>query len=247
MEGALVVLSKERFNRNLPPRLDAIITVSHLDFYMFSQPQQWNETTETWVDVYPDMRRVVNFKESVDGRIEFDTLTGRAKLYVEAMGHGIRGDKKSWNAGKQIWWYNPCCVKHICDPDGQEPDVPDAKIVFGKARPDNVRAYYELVDIFYPGGLWDSRYDDRVFMQRDNGQWAVVGKGWLNDTTGESQRLPGSANPPWSWNDHNDLSPMGEIATDPARFIINYGQGWGAVSTQYIYNPYQNIDFRRVK
>jgi hypothetical protein len=50
-----------------------------------------------------------------------------------------------------------------------------------------------------------------------------------------------AANPPWSWNDHNDTSPIGEIATDPAGFIIRYAQGWGPVSTHYIFNPYQSI------
>ena len=50
-----------------------------------------------------------------------------------------------------------------------------------------------------------------------------------------------AANPPWSWNDHNDTSPIGEIATDPAGFIIRYAQGWGPVSTHPIYNPYQSI------
>ncbi|MDQ7034620.1 MAG: hypothetical protein Q9P01_07240 [Anaerolineae bacterium] len=119
--------------------------------------------------------------------------------------------------------------------------VPTADTVFGKGKPAHVRAYYELDDICAPDGLWDSRLDKDIFMQRDDGQWAFVGKGWLTKSRGQARRLPGAANPPWSWNDNNDPSPMGEIATDPARFIIRYGQGWGPVSTQYIYNPYHNI------
>ncbi|MDQ7024640.1 MAG: hypothetical protein Q9P44_03695 [Anaerolineae bacterium] len=241
MEGLLMVLSKERQKEGAAPRVDAIITVSHFDFYLYARPQFWDKKHNIWQDVYPDNRRVVNFRESVDGRIEFDTEAKRVKVFVEAKGHGIRGDKKGWNAGKQIWWYNPIGVKTLVDPHNEELLVPTADTVFGKGKPAHVRAYYELDDICAPDGLWDSRLDKDIFMQRDDGQWAFVGKGWLTKSRGQARRLPGAANPPWSWNDNNDPSPMGEIATDPARFIIRYGQGWGPVSTQYIYNPYHNI------
>ncbi len=93
---------------------------------------------------------------------------------------------------------------------------------------------YELVDLFEQGGLWDHRFHNRTFRQNKEGKWGLVYR--------DKKRLRGSAaNPPWSWNDHNDTSPLGEIVTDPAHFIVRYAQGWGPVSTQYLYNPYQEI------
>ena len=76
---------------------------------------------------------------------------------------------------------------------------------------------------------------DRMSKRSGDGQWGFVYREKSGGLKG------GAANPPWSWNDHNDTSPIGEIATDPARFIIRYAQGWGPVSTHYIYNPYQSI------
>ncbi len=92
----------------------------------------------------------------------------------------------------------------------------------------------KLEDINAPGGLWAHRVNRHVFQQRDDGRWGFVC--WSKLTHGK--RGPASANPPWSRNDHNDPS---EIATDPARFTVRYAQGWGPVSQQYIYNPYQAI------
>lgn len=88
--------------------------------------------------------------------------------------------------------------------------------------------------MFDAGGFWDHRFHDWVFRQNKSGKRGFVYR--------DRRRLHGgAANPPWSWNDHNDTSPIGEIANDPARFVVRYAQGWGPVSTQYIYNPYQDI------
>ncbi len=97
---------------------------------------------------------------------------------------------------------------------------------------------YALEDIYKPKGLWAHRFNPRVFKQSEGGKWAFVHRKKL--TSGGL--VPGKANPPWSWNDHNDTSPIGEMATDPARFILRYAQGWGPVSTQYTCNKYLGIE-----
>ena len=83
--------------------------------------------------------------------------------------------------------------------------------------------------------------------RRERGQYSSIcalraNMGMGGSINPESRQLQGgAANPPWSWNGHNDTSPIGEIATDPARFIIRYAQGWGPVSTHYICNPYHSV------
>ena len=214
MEGALLVVTKE------PAELvDAVVTVAHNNFYLYTEPRRPTDVGE-WQPAYASSLQIAKFNETVDGNIWLDSATDRVKLYIEARGHGMYGSHKRWGSGDQIWYYSP--------KDGAQAGTFDVS--------EKLRAVeYELVDIFAPDGLWAHRFNDRVFRQRDDGKWGVVYK----EKNGE--RKGGAANPPWSWNDHNDKSPLGEIATDPARFIIRYGQGWGPVSTAYSANPYQGI------
>jgi len=72
---------------------------------------------------------------------------------------------------------------------------------------------------------------------QDDGKWGITAKKKVT----EGNLVPAAANPPWSWNDRNDTSPIGEIATDPARFIGRYAQGLGPLSHHYLYNPYLQI------
>ena len=95
-----------------------------------------------------------------------------------------------------------------------------------------------LEDIFDPDGLWDHRYDLGTFRQGKNGRWGFAA---FDKLTSGDELIASAANPPWSWDDHNDPSLIGEIATDPARFITRYAQGWGPVSSQYTHNGYLNV------
>ena len=145
-------------------------------------------------------------------------------MYIQSRGHGIRGDHKGWGGGDEIWYYGP-------EEESTSPGTLDSK---EEKKTRGLK--YKLEDIFSEGGLWSHRFHNRVFKQNKNGQW-----GFVYFDKKKNELSGGAANPPWSWNDHNDPSPIGEIATDPSRFIIRYAQGWGPVSTHYIYNPYQSI------
>lgn len=217
LEGVLLVVTKEPRDR-----VDALVTVAHNNFYLYTHPMRPSDVGEAR-SAYRDPLEVVKFNETVDGHIWLDRATDRVKVFIEARGHGIRGDHSHWGGGDEIWYYSPIA-------EGNEPGTLDPAEA-GNTRPLD----YELVDIFEPKGFWASRFDQRVFRQRCDGRWSLV----FADKNG---RLSGgSANPPWSWNDHNDRSPMGEIATDPATFICRYAQGWGPVSTRYLVNPYHGI------
>ncbi len=220
MEGALIVVTKGEEDS-----LDAVITVSHLDFYLYSEPRIPTGVSRESELFNERNLRIVNFnRQSVDGNIWLDQTTERVKLYIQAQGHGIRGDHKKWGGGDEMWYYKP--LEEDRDPGPRGTDMPFRVVT------------YELEDIFAEGGLWEYRHHTKVFMQKESGQWGFV---YRDEEDENSELQGGAAHPPWSWNDHNDPSPMGELATDPARFATRYAQGWGPVSTQYIYNPYQAI------
>lgn len=213
MEGALLVVTKE------PEGLvDAVVTVAHNNFYLYTEPQMPSAVSKS-SQAFKDSLLVAKFNETVDGNIWLDSATERVKLYIESRGHGIRGDHKAWGSGDEIWYYSP-------KEEAGEPGTVDRS-----EQPNTRTLDYELVDMFADKGLWAHRFNRSVFRQNKDGKWGFVYR--------EKNRLKGgAANPPWSWNDHNDTSPFGEIATDPAHFIIRYAQGWGPVSTHYTYNPY---------
>lgn len=217
MEGALVVVTKE-------PRglIDAVVTVSHNNFYLHTIPMRPFGVGQAR-RAYQGSLEVVKFNETVDGKIWLDQATGRVKLYIQARGHGLRGDHSDWGGGDEIWYYGP------------EGEAAEAGTLDPGERRTTRACTYELVDLFTAGGLWAHRFHRRVFRQLQSGRWGFV----YTDENGK--RRGGAANPPWSWNDHNDTSPIGEMATDPATFILRYGQGWGPVSKHYVVNPYQRI------
>jgi hypothetical protein len=205
MEGALMVVSKD-----YPQKVEGLFTIFHHDFYLYRHRRG---------------KHLGKFREDCDGEMRFDkNMTKRPKLYVQARGHGIKGDKKGWGGGHMIIYYRP-------EHEASKPDDGDVPEVTRHLT-------YTLEDMHASGGLWSHRNDPRVFLQRDDGRWSFS----CRKSKTARRLVPGAANPPWSWYDHNDPSYAGEIATDPASFILRYVNGWGAVSRQYVYNPYLGID-----
>ena len=218
LEGALLVVRKQ-------PRLlvDALITVSHVNFYLYTEPRRPVAGGRSRLVNGANNLHVAKFNENVDGNIWVDSGTGRVKLFIEAKGHGMKGTHSGWGGGDEVWYY-------------QEKDIPGNAGPVNPA-PDTDCKPYELEDMFTPGGLWDHRYHRGTFRQGASGKWGFTAYSELvKGTLG-----PSKANPPWSWDDHNDQSPMGEMATDPSRFITRYAHGWGPVSQQYTHNEYLGI------
>ena len=86
---------------------------------------------------------------------------------------------------------------------------------------------YKLVDIFEANGLWDHREDANLF-ESDHGSFL-------------KSYGSGTAHAPWKWDDANDQPGDGELAKDPAHVASVYFTNFGAFSTQYLHNQYQNI------
>ena len=235
MEGALFVISKKSKRR--PEWIDGVVTMAHRNFYLYTEqyfppPKRGKDPVPRGQSLY-----ISKFNETVDGKIWLDPQSRRVKLYIQAKGHGMYGSNEHWGGGQEIWYYAP--KGQTTDPRPTKmkkfEDVADPK----RFRKNEIAVlrHYELEDIFAPDGLWAHQDNADVFKQHKNGAWGFV---YRDKKDGELK--PGAANPPWSFNDRNDLSPLGEIGTDPAHFILRYGQGWGPVSTHYLYNPYLGIE-----
>jgi len=231
MEGALFVVAKKTNYRK--EWIDGVVTMAHRHFYLYTEqylpPEKKGEDPER----QDKSLYISKFNETVDGHIWLDPMTKRIKLYIQAKGHGLYGDHKHWGGGHEIWYYTPQGEQIDPRPLNLE-KFEDVKEPHRKRKWEiTVWKHYDLEDIFAANGLWTNRDNPDVFQQHKNGAWGFVYK---NEKSGDKEA--GAANPPWSFNDSNDTSPLGEIATDPARFILRYGQGWGPVSAHYLYNPY---------
>jgi len=216
MEGALFVIT-----RHPEGLIDGVITVAHRNFYLYTEPVIRSKNQKDNLAFPERSLRITKFRETIDGHIEVSPTLPRVYLYIQSNGHGIRCDRSKWSRGEEVWYYRPKGISFNPDPDPGPEQI--------------VIKHYQLENIFKKNGLWDNRFNNMVFLQDRKGKWGFV----YQNKKGVLERSP--ANPPWSWNDRNDPSPIGEIATDPAHFILRYAQGWGPVSTQYISNPYLSI------
>lgn len=215
MEGLLMVV------RKFPePTVDALITVAHWDFYLYAEPMV--PISKARSEPWGRSLLVRNFLEDVDGHIWIDAGAQRPKVYIQSRGHGLYGDHRRWGGGDYICNYYP-----------QETDVP--KPVQPQMRTD--RRPYRLVSLFAEDGLWAHRFDDDVFRQRKDGRWGFL----AYEKITKGKLMPAAANPPWSWNDRDDPSPIGEIATDPAAFVARYAQALGPFSLKYLENGYWDV------
>jgi len=178
----------------------------------------------------------------------------RPKLFVQAQGHGIKGDKKRWGRERRIIRYCPS-LSETDEPTMFREGSPDPEVKLAyrtspgrTSREDLVgkEVYrYKLIDIFKPNtnkyparGLWESRNKRRLFRENDNGlKCFAVRKG--------GRLKAGSAKPPWSWDDKNDVPIIlaGWLATHPAEVVYYYGYHVGFDKFPYKYksNRYQGI------
>jgi hypothetical protein len=257
MEGALAVVSKRKRLQDL--RVDALVTISHWWFYAYAN---WKLTDSAKKEkpVFPDPNAVENRYtgsrvncENLDGNLwavwhvdEDGEQVMRPKLYVQAKGHGIRGDKKDWSGGDRIIRYCPSLkgadepgFVEIANPEPTVQLVHKGSIDDPGGVPIQKDAYrYMLVDILEPTrGLWANKDNRKVFLVDDKGQDCFV----AHEALGVEKLVPGKAKPPWSWDDRDDAHAGGELALQPAHIVYNYLGGMREFSFEYKRNAYLEI------
>jgi hypothetical protein len=160
-----------------------------------------------------------NGGETIDGTLQFqssphDSFTHPVTAQ-QPQGHGLKAYPQYTINGDGIVYYPSTA--------GETPSSGNDRDV-----------QYQLIDIFGAGGLWSQRSTATLF--------ANLGT-FAGDTSGDCgvgtwECGINSANAPWGWDDGNDTSNRGEIATDPAKLAAAYFTIPGALSRTYTYNPY---------
>jgi len=156
MEGALLVVTKPSAGR-----VDAVISLAHNNFYMYTDPLQLH-LDGTTTPAFPETRlRLVDREENIDGPILMLFATGRVLLFIEPRGHGVFGNPLPLKIGEKKWMYVP---QGIPIPKTDTVDTSET-------------ISYNLENLFRPGGLWDHRHDPRVFRQRKKGKMGFCVQG----------------------------------------------------------------------
>jgi len=227
MEGCLVIVPRADETDLTGRGIVAMITISHVHFYSFAG----------WEGASVGLPfKVSGWKEDVDGPILVTDRFAparreppwRPKLFVQAQGHGIKGSRDGWGDGDLVVRYRPTT--------GSPGEPGDTFTEDGDIWTQTVP--YKLLSVFDPGGMWSRREDPRVIQTNDKGRDAFVVR-----KSGRSE--PGSANPPWGWDDTNDAHQPGEFAWDPAHLGEGYFAGLREYSNEYVHNPYLGIVHRR--
>jgi lysophospholipase L1-like esterase len=227
-EGVLVVVANDGSAHGM---LQAAITVAHKDFYSY----------------LPDNSTFSSWGENVDGLITtkgdpHDDGHQRPWTAQQASTHAAwsfgatrqpspdLGDQ--YRNGDGIMYY-----------PGTTAEVPDG--------PNDRDVQYTLTDIFAPGGMWDSRNLTTLFATSTkfagddggNPYGAACGEGGV---AGPADGIcdVDAANPPWAWDDSNDLPGAGYIATNPAQLVSDYFTWPGKPTSpdlSYTWNAYNGI------
>jgi hypothetical protein len=115
--------------------------------------------------------------------------------------------------------------------------------------PNDRDVQYTLTDVFTSGGMWDERHLTSLFADPDSfagddssdpygaacGAGGVLGPAYGTCDTD-------AANPPWAWDDGDDLPGAGYLATNPAELVADYFDWPGepaTADTSYTWNQYQ--------
>lgn len=183
--------------------LEAIVTVWHTHFHAY----------------FPtDTPLVSGCKIETQRECWIQWEEGRVKTSQEWGGHGVGCYPAYVKRGDDAVVYAPSRSTA-----GVPPRVPDGA---------HLTVPYRLVDIHEPGGLWDQRYNPRVF----------------NPVLCYREMVGGHGNPPWAWDDVDDggLVLRGAWTHDPALLAQYYfklkdgsAKPWEYFSRHYESNPYR--------
>ena len=101
--------------------------------------------------------------------------------------------------------------------------------------PNDRSVQYRLHDMLEPGGLWAKRADPQLFVRY--GTFAGNASAGCGDGVFWCRR--DAAHAAWAWDDHDDKSPTGAIATDPAALARAYFTTHERVANTYDFNPFR--------
>ena len=210
LEGLLLVVFRDGSAHG---KLEAAVTAAHTDFYSYT----------------PEGSDFSANAENIDGLLILADGS-HPMTFQEAQGHGVYAYGGSHaEDGDGIWYYPSLPYTGVENPTRPELPTPQG----GDANP---RAYYTLIDIVEPGGMWDRRGDPLTF-DRFGSFRGDEGGGCGDGITVECAE--NSANAPWAWDDGND-GPVfaGELAFDPAHLVSRYFATPTALFREYELNPY---------
>ncbi len=158
-------------------------------------------------------------RESIDGKLTLVPFAGEL--------HPVTAQQAETHALKAWPYYRIRRQGVVYYPSLTESEVPSG--------PDDRQVMYRLQDTFEAGGLW-SRRDSRKLFTRF-GKFAGNGSG----SCGQSAIwcTKNAAHAPWAWNDHDDQSPTGSMASDPAGLVLSYFSTREQVSQSYRFNPFR--------
>lgn len=193
--------------------LRSAVTVAHVNFYSY----------------VPDGSPWKSGRENIDGPLPMAMHEGHLHPVTaqEAKGHGLKA-KGGYDINGDGVIYYPSDI-------AEEPENPDDR---------NVK--YALIDIFAPGGLWERRNQEPTYAKIKNYRSFTGDDATEPDVvdacgTGAIECGTDSANPPWAWDDGDDLPGGGQLATDPAKLVAEYFSIPERLARDYTFNPYANI------
>jgi len=158
-------------------------------------------------------------REDVDGKLTLQAFAGEL--------HPVTAAQAETHAIK-AWPYYSIRTEGIV----YYPSLTTAEVPSG---PNDRNVQYQLHDMLAPGGLWARRANPRLFVRY--GTFAGNGSGGCGN--GVFWCRHDAAHAAWAWNDHDDRSPTGAMATDPAGLVRAYFTTHEPVSNAYDFNPFR--------
>ncbi len=167
----------------------------------------------------PASSRWSSGREDVDGQLQLQEFEGAL--------HPVTAQQAETHALKAWPYYSIKNEGVVYYPSLTTAEVPSG--------PNDRKVLYRLRDVLEPGGLWQRRYDPRIFTSFGT---------FAGDRGGGCGRgvflcRKNAAHAPWAWDDHDDRSPRGALLLDPAGLSRSYFRAPEAISSRYQFNPFR--------
>lgn len=158
-------------------------------------------------------------REDVDGVLSLQPFAGEL--------HPVTAQQAETHALKAWPYYRIRDSGVVYYPSLTRAEVPSS--------PNDRNVRYLLHDMLEPGGLWALRGERSLFARP--GVFAGNESGRCGQSVLWCTR--NAARAAWAWDDHDDDSPAGSLAVDPARLVRSYFSTRERVTTSYSFNPFR--------